>query len=226
MHTLIDTLSARRRPVLRWEDGEGGLLELTGPVFANWVRKSAGLLAELEVGPDRELGLVDRRLHWRALAGALAAWSLGAAVRALDPAGGDPADAGELTGDWIALAHEDSAQEAVTASAEEVLVYAAAPLVLSLEVPAGFTDFSSAVRGHADDTPIAEVALVRTGNAESTEELDLAALLAAEAAGTENPGTEAGARAETAVTALPTSADEWRAVLTALTSGLLVLPPE
>ncbi|GAA2086734.1 MULTISPECIES: TIGR03089 family protein [Brevibacterium] len=213
MRTLVEHLATRRRPVLRWEDGEGAVLELTGPVLANWVHKSAGLLAELEVGPGTDLGIVDRTgLHWRALAGALAAWSLGATVRVLDPAAGEgPA------GPWVALAHEDCAQEPITGSAEEVLVYAAAPLALTVEVPAGFTDFSAAVRSQPDQAALGETPTVRAGDAARTETWAPAKALQDAEAG--------GAAQETVLGSAPCTAEHWRQALTALLGGTLVLAP-
>ena len=71
MHDLVSALSARSEPVLVSLSEDGERLELTGAVLANWVYKSAGLLAELELGPDRALGVVcppPGALHWRALA--------------------------------------------------------------------------------------------------------------------------------------------------------------
>lgn len=157
MHDLVSVLSARSEPVLVSLSEDGERLELTGAVLANWVYKSAGLLAELELGPDRALGVVcppPGALHWRALAAMIAAWSLGSPVHLLVPGSPEPAMP------WVGLRPEacpdgDAAEAVDDGSAEEVLVFATAALALRSEAGPGCIDFISAVRAHPDVAALA-----------------------------------------------------------------------
>jgi hypothetical protein len=195
VRTVLAALAARRHPVLRWEDADGAALELTGPVLANWVHKAHGLLADLDAGPHRDLGLVagaDEPLHWRALAGALAAWGLGAPVLLVTDV--PPAD------EWIALVPEARAQDPVMDSADEVLVFPVAPLALAADTPPETLDFATALRAFPDESAIAAV-----------RPSDTAA--------------EAAAGSEVVLTSAPRTAADWARVLDGLLRGLLVLRP-
>ncbi len=208
MRTYLAALAALRRPVLRWEGADGAALELTGPVLANWVHKAHGLLGESEVGPDLDLGVVDSAgLHWRALSGVLAAWSLGACVRILDDE--EPSD------DWAALAVEHRAEDPVTQSADEVFVFPVAPLALRVDAPVDTIDYATALRTHPDEAPVGAVATVSFGDASSTEEVSLARL-------TESP-TAASDATEVVVDEAPRSAADWGRVVAGLLHGLVVL---
>lgn len=218
MRAVLTALAARHRPVLRWEDADGASLELTGPVLANWVHKAHGLLSDLDAGPHRELGIVsapETPLHWRALAGALAAWSLGAPVHVVDEA--PPA------GDWLALTPEERAEDPVTDSADEVLVFPTAPLALAADAPPETIDFATALRAFPDDAPLTATPDVSFGDAATTQTVRLADLLPQDAA----PGTpaEAAPAAEVVLMTAPRTAEDWAHVFAGLLQGLLVLRP-
>ena len=199
MRTYLAALAELRRPVLRWEGPDGASLELTGPVLANWVHKAHGLLAESEVGPDLDLGIVDSAgLHWRALSGVLAAWSLGACVRIVT------AEAPQ--GDWAALASEHRAEDPVTHSADEVFVFPVAPLA-----------YATALRTHPDEAPLGAIASVSFGAASTTESAALTQLSEPAAGASDTP------TAEVVVTEAPHSAAAWGRVVSGLLHGLVVL---
>ena len=202
MRTYLATLADLRRPVLRWEGPDGASLELTGPVLANWAHKAHGLLAESDVGPDLDLGVVDA-------SGALAAWSLGACVRIVS--------ADEPPGPWAALASEHRAEDPVTHSADEVFVFPAAPLALGVDAPPDTIDFATALRAHPDEADVGTVAHVTFGDAATAESAPLPALTAQSAPAPAVPV------AEVVVTESPRSADAWGRVLTGLLHGLVVL---
>ncbi|SLN01144.1 hypothetical protein [Brevibacterium yomogidense] len=210
MRTYLAALAALRRPVLRWEGPDGASLELTGPVLANWAHKAHGLLAESEVGPDLDLGVVDSAgLHWRALSGVLAAWSLGASVRIVAEQ--------EPQSDWAALASEHRAEDPVTRSADEVFVFPVAPFALSVAAPVDTIDYATALRTHPDEAPVGIVETVSFGDASTTESAALARL--AEPA----PGLSDTPAAEVVVMEAPRSAADWGRVLAGLLHGLVVL---
>lgn len=210
MRTYLTALADLRRPVLRWEGPDGAALELTGPVLANWAHKAHGLLAASDVGPDLDLGVVDSAgLHWRALSGVLAAWSLGACVRIIG--------AEEPPDPWAALASEHRAEDPVTHSADEVFVFPVAPLALGVDAPPDTIDFATALRAHPDEAPVGAVAHVSFGDASAAESAPLTALSAP------SESARAVPAAEVVVTEAPRSADAWGRVLAGLLHGLVVL---
>lgn len=210
MRTYLSALAELRRPVLRWEGPDGASLELTGPVLANWVHKAHGLLAESEVGPDLDLGIVDSAgLHWRALSGVLAAWSLGACVRIVT------AEAPQ--GDWAALASEHRAEDPVTHSADDVFVFPVAPLALSVDAPVDTIDYATALRTHPDEAPLGAIASVSFGDASTTGSAALTQLSEPAAGASDTP------TAEIVVTEAPHSAAAWGRVVSGLLHGLVVL---
>jgi uncharacterized protein (TIGR03089 family) len=236
MRDLIAQLSARPDPALVFLADDGERLELTGRVSANWVYKTAGLLGELEVGPDVGLGVLcppSAHLHWRALAAVLAAWSLGATVTLLDPEGEPP------EGDWVAIRpeHLGASRPLVEESAAEVLVYATGALALSAEAPAGCIDYNSSVRAYPD--------VAALGSPTHLDLVDLAGhshripvptpSTSTGASGTVGPDAPAGEGASdpaawpaggsrtAIVTGLPRRADEWAELLAVLVHGTLIL---
>jgi hypothetical protein len=225
VRTVLAALAARRHPVLRWEDADGAALELTGPVLANWVHKAHGLLADLDAGPHRDLGLVagaDEPLHWRALAGALAAWGLGAPVLLVTDV--PPAD------EWIALVPEARAQDPVMDSADEVLVFPVAPLALAADTPPETLDFATALRAFPDESAIAASPTVTLGGAAAPLTVPLVELTAGGPSGDpavrpSDTAAEAAAGSEVVLTSAPRTAAEWARVLDGLLRGLLVLRP-
>jgi hypothetical protein len=212
VRTVLAALAARRHPVLRWEDADGAALELTGPVLANWVHKAHGLLADLDAGPHRDLGLVagaDEPLHWRALAGALAAWGLD---------------------EWIALVPEARAQDPVMDSADEVLVFPVAPLALAADTPPETLDFATALRAFPDESAIAASPTVTLGGAAAPLTVPLVELTAGGPSGDpavrpSDTAAEAAAGSEVVLTSAPRTAADWARVLDGLLRGLLVLRP-
>jgi uncharacterized protein (TIGR03089 family) len=94
---LMDRLRRSTRPALLWYAEDGERVELSGRVLDNWSAKTANLWVDelgLEAGDVVALG---DEAHWRSLALVLGTWTMGAAVRLVDPgapAGGDPAVAG------------------------------------------------------------------------------------------------------------------------------------
>lgn len=226
MRTVLTALADRRHPVLRWEGPAGASLELTGPVLANWVHKAHGLLADTEVGPDLDLGIVDGAgLHWRALAGALAAWSLGGCVRVItDEAPDTP---------WAALASEDRAEDPVTHSADELLVFPVAPLALGVDTGPDTIDFATALRAYPDEVDVGTTGRVAFGDARTTASADLRDLCAAPvavadagtastAAPSESSPVSPTTAAEVVVTAAPVTASDWGRVMHGLLHGVVV----
>lgn len=216
MQSFVHALGTRRLPVLVQEGPGPERLELTGPVLANWIFKSVGLLGELEVGPvdagGRALGIVGaENLHWRALAALLAAWALGAEVHVLGADDAEPED------EWIAFlpeAPEEGAElPGVTASAAEVLVSALPGLALSARAPQGCLDYLSTVRTHPD---VAAVAAHRSGRVHVAGSALVVAIPSVGGA----PG--AGHTAHTP-SGVPGDVAAWEALLGALLTGELVL---
>lgn len=146
---LVERLAQQSTPALSWIS-ETGNLDLTGTVCANWTYKSADLLGAEGVGADSTDLLIATPgyLHWRALTPALAAWALGATVHLRKPADEPPSQP------HIALAPEALAGADVLDEAEDVFVYAEAPLALSAAAPAGCRDFNSEIRAHPDVIPL------------------------------------------------------------------------
>lgn len=233
MRDLVTALSARSEPALIAVTGDGERLELTGAVLGNWVHKSVGLLGELEVGPDTALGIAcpaPAALHWRALAAAFAAWSLGAPVHLLTQ------DSLAPNGPWVALRPETlpgAGSGIDDSAAEEVLVFATAALALRSETGPGCTDFIAAVRAHPDVAALgnpASAVLVGPDGDAGPIPLDPAALDAAsaaaapsgDAAGTAGDGTAGDPGPRVLLAGLPDAA-EVPPLLAALRSGVLVL---
>ncbi|WP_262286630.1 TIGR03089 family protein [Micromonospora sp. MA102] len=128
------------RPLLTWyDDATGERTELSGATLANWVAKTANLLVdEIALAPG-DTAAVLLPPHWQTAAVLLGCWSAKLTV-ADTPGDVDVlfAAAGRIdeAGDW---------------SAGERYALAPNPFALPMrEVPAGFADFVSAVRGHGD----------------------------------------------------------------------------
>ncbi|SBT52117.1 TIGR03089 family protein [Micromonospora auratinigra] len=128
------------RPLLTWyDDATGERTELSGATCANWVAKTANLLVdEVGLGPgDRAAVLLPP--HWQTAAVLLGCWSAKLTVV------GDPGDVDVL------FAAASRVDEAARWSAGDRYALALDPFALPMrQVPAGFTDFVSAVRGHGD----------------------------------------------------------------------------
>ena len=82
---LVDKLRSSSRPALIWYGRDGERVELSGRVLDNWVAKTANLWVDeldLEAG---DVVAVGDEVHWRSLAAVLGSWTMGAAVRVVDP---------------------------------------------------------------------------------------------------------------------------------------------
>lgn len=82
---LMDSLRRSTRPALLWYAGDGERVELSGRVLDNWSAKTANLWVDeldLEAG---DVVAVGDEAHWRSLGLVLGAWTMGAAVRPVDP---------------------------------------------------------------------------------------------------------------------------------------------
>lgn len=84
---LVDKLRSSTRPALIWYAEDGERVELSGRVLDNWAAKTANLwVDELDLQAGDVVALGDE-VHWRSLAVALGTWTMGAAVRPVDPSG-------------------------------------------------------------------------------------------------------------------------------------------
>ncbi|WP_305790036.1 TIGR03089 family protein [Symbioplanes lichenis] len=133
-------------PLLTWyDDATGDRTELSGATLANWVSKTANLLADgAGLGPG-DTAVVLLPPHWQTAAILLGAWSAGLAVTGAkgdilftSPAGFEQA-AAETTGDRYATG--------------------LLPLAMPLrELPPGFADYTVEVRQFGDHfTPVQPV---------------------------------------------------------------------
>jgi uncharacterized protein (TIGR03089 family) len=125
------------RPLLTWyDDGAGERTELSGATLNNWVAKTANLVvsgAGLDAG-DRAVVLLPP--HWQTAAVLLGCWSAGLAV-----------DTSPGTGE-IGFSTPERASELTQ---PERYLLGLHPLGLPLrEVPDGYADFATEVRGQAD----------------------------------------------------------------------------
>ncbi|MEU2612783.1 TIGR03089 family protein [Micromonospora sp. NPDC007271] len=128
------------RPVLTWyDDATGERTELSGATLANWVAKTANLLVDEAALAPGDTAAVLLPPHWQTAAVLLGCWSAKLAV--VDAPG--PVD--------VLFAAADRIDAAAAWPAGERYALALHPFALPMrEVPAGFTDFVSAVRGHGD----------------------------------------------------------------------------
>ncbi|MBY8872159.1 TIGR03089 family protein [Micromonospora sp. PLK6-60] len=128
------------RPLLTWyDDATGERTELSGATLGNWVAKTANLLVdEAGCAPGDPVGVLLPP-HWQTAAVLLGCWS--AKLTVVDaPA---PVD--------VLFAAVDRLDEAAEWPAGERYALALDPFALPMrQVPAGFADFVSAVRGHGD----------------------------------------------------------------------------
>lgn len=136
------------RPALAWY-GEAARIELSGHVLANWVIKSIGHLHdELALEPE-ETVVLDLPVHWKRLALALAAWSLGADVTILDRDADLEGAAVPPAPRVVATDHPDST---LAADADEVLALDAVSLAPRFDgaLPALAHDWVAEVRASPD----------------------------------------------------------------------------
>lgn len=187
---LMDRLRRSTRPALLWYAEDGERVELSGRVLDNWSAKTANLWVDeldLEAG---DVVAVGDETHWRSLGLVLGAWTMGAAVRLVDPgapaaAGGDRAVAGLVRPDGELPAVLDPVPDGARAV---VVDRPALSMGYRGPLPGGdAVDYCAEIRSHAD---------VYTG----LEEPDpgTAALLDAASTGTLEHGELTAAAAELA----------------------------
>ncbi|KKK06705.1 TIGR03089 family protein [Micromonospora sp. HK10] len=128
------------RPLLTWyDDATGERTELSGATLANWVAKTANLLVDEVALAPGDTAAVLLPPHWQTAAVLLGCWS--AKLTVVDAPG-------EVD---VLFAAAGRAAEAAQWSAGERYALPLDPFALPLrQVPAGFVDFVSSVRGHGD----------------------------------------------------------------------------
>ncbi len=128
------------RPLLTWyDDATGERTELSGATCANWVAKTANLIVDEVALAPGDTAAVLLPPHWQTAAVLLGCWS--AKLTVVDA----PGDVDVM---FAAASRLDAAERW---SAGERYVLALDPFALPMrEVPAGYADFVSAVRGHGD----------------------------------------------------------------------------
>jgi uncharacterized protein (TIGR03089 family) len=129
-----------------YDDLSGERTELSATTLANWVAKTANLLAdEFDVGPGSVVAIA-LPVHWQTAAVLLGAWSCGAAV--LDTAGEDD---DRFAGADVVLAAADRLPPLEEQDLPELLGLSLHPLGLGM---AGYVgparDFALEVRAHGD----------------------------------------------------------------------------
>ncbi|MCI4064359.1 TIGR03089 family protein [Micromonospora sp. R77] len=153
------------RPLLTWyDDATGERTELSGATLANWVAKTGNLLVdEVALAPGDTAGVLLPP-HWQTAAVLLGCWS--AKLTVADAPG---------TVD-VLFAAVDRLGEAAAWSAGERYALALDPFALPMrQVPPGFADYVSEVRGHGDHfTPYpgpgeADAALLARAEARATD---------------------------------------------------------
>lgn len=138
--SMVRTDPVRPR-ITYYDDGTGERVELSAATLANWAAKTANLLRdELGAGPASRIAVL-LPAHWQTVAVLFGAWWIGAEV-VLD----GPADVAFCTAARLAAA------DAAVAGGGEVVVLSLDPFGRpATDLPAGVTDYATAVRVHADD---------------------------------------------------------------------------
>jgi uncharacterized protein (TIGR03089 family) len=150
---LLSTAVARdaTRPLLTfYDDGTGERAELSGATLANWVAKTANLLVDGVGAQPGEVALVALPPHWQTAAVLLGAWSAGMITTPV------PLPSGVTV---AFLGTEGVAPDPVVTAERYVLGLRPLGVPLPLDqIPAGYVDFNSEVRGHGDRfVPVAPV---------------------------------------------------------------------
>ncbi|MEN3356268.1 MAG: hypothetical protein V7637_250 [Mycobacteriales bacterium] len=123
-----------------YDDRTGERVELSAGTLANWVAKTANLLAgDVGLAPGERVAVL-LPAHWQTAAVLLGAWSAGA-VLTTDPAGAA-----------VAFCTGDGVPGCVAAGVQEVFALPLAPLGRGFdgEPPAGARDYPAEVRGQGD----------------------------------------------------------------------------
>jgi uncharacterized protein (TIGR03089 family) len=135
------------RPVLTYyDDATAERVELSGATLGNWLAKTANLLVDGVGAEPGEVALVLLPPHWQSAAVLLGCWSAGLIVTEVPlPSGVSVAFAG--------VDHLTRAAQTAPAVAGERYVLGLRPLGAPLppgQVPPGYLDFNSEVRGYGD----------------------------------------------------------------------------
>lgn len=143
---LVGALQADPQPRLTWYGEDGARVELTGRVLAQWVAKTAHLLAEeADVAPGSRVG-VALGPDWRAPVFWLAAWYLGADLTSGADAGTDTDTDADVR---VVREGAPAAGTGIT-----VVVGASALPRPVADLPAGAVDYGAEVSGQPDQLPM------------------------------------------------------------------------
>ncbi|ROO51671.1 uncharacterized protein (TIGR03089 family) [Micromonospora sp. Llam0] len=147
------------RPLLTWyDDATGDRTELSGATLANWVAKTANLVVDGAGAAAGDHADVALPAHWQTAGVLLGCWSAALVVRTA-PAAGPGTPAGR---DPLPALPDDPAAEVLFASppavpevdrrpvGERYLLSLAPMAAPARELPPGWTDYITEVRGHGD----------------------------------------------------------------------------
>lgn len=136
------------RPALTfYDDATGERAELSGLTLDNWTAKTANLLVDGLGFAGGEVAACRLPPHWQSAAILLGCWSAGLAVSPVLAA--DTSCAADV--DFAAL---QAVQDGYIGSSDDRYVLGLSPLGQPLtDVPAGWLDYISEVRGHGDRYP-------------------------------------------------------------------------
>ncbi|MGQ1837417.1 TIGR03089 family protein [Kocuria turfanensis] len=150
---LVDRLRRSSHPALIWYGQDGERVELSGRVLDNWAAKTANLwVDELDLQAGDVVALGDE-VHWRSLAVALGTWTMGAALRPVDPSGGAPEPGDRAVAGLVDPRGELPALLGRVPSGARAVVLDRPALSLGYrgELPGGDAlDYCAEVRSHAD----------------------------------------------------------------------------
>ncbi|MFV2085327.1 TIGR03089 family protein [Micromonospora sp. LOL_021] len=134
------------RPLLTWyDDATGDRTELSGATLANWVAKTANLVVDGAGAAAGDHADVMLPAHWQTAGVLLGCWSAALAVRTA-PAVGPGASAAE-----VLFASPPAVPEVDRRPAGERYLLSLAPMAApARELPPGWTDYITEVRGHGD----------------------------------------------------------------------------
>ncbi|WFE24944.1 TIGR03089 family protein [Solwaraspora sp. WMMD791] len=147
------------RPLLTWyDDAIGDRTELSGATLANWVAKTANLIVDGAGATAGDTAEVLLPPHWQTAAVLLGCWSAGLTVRAPGLAddqdqasAGNQVDgtAGPAAEVCFAAAHQLPGPDRPPAG-EQYLLSLAPMAMPARDLPPGWADYVTEVRGHGD----------------------------------------------------------------------------
>lgn len=143
-------------PALAWY-GEASRIELSGHVLANWVIKAIGHLHDEIALEPGELVVLDLPRHWKRLVLALAAWSLGAEVVAIERESTPQEAQLAVVQDGPRVVATDRPDSELARAADEVLALQPVSLAPRYdgELPPLVHDWLAEVRGSSDRLGVA-----------------------------------------------------------------------